>query len=280
MKKTFFVLKTETIQTLRQTKILLIIFFMILLYESILSPMKALCVEALYTIQIAEPFILLCTRSTNVILIPLIYMVLLSGFPYCKTQFFQIIRTGKQHWFWGEFIFIVWSSFLLTLILFSGSFLFLSQCIEISNEWSAFMTSMRETFPLLYAENPLLFLDASIVAHGKPNQVLLYTFGMMWLYLVIIGVCILLGTIIGKRTVALIVSVAVTLIGGSAIYFGGDAQWLFPLVHVEFGLHYDSLFSKVHFPILGSILYLILLLIGLMVLCQCCLRAIQIGGEL
>lgn len=280
MKKSIFVVKTEIFQTLRQTKILLIVFFMVMLYETVLSPMKALCAETQYSLQLSEPFILLCTKSTNLILTPLIYMVLLGGFPHCKTQYFQMIRTGKRRWFWGEFIFIAVSSLVMTLILFFGSDLFLLDHIEAPDGWSSYMTIMNENFPELYNRNHLLFLDASIVAHGTPTGVMLYTVGMMWLYLVMIGVGILLGTIIGRRTPAMIGCVAVTVIGGSAIYFGSALQWLFPLVHMEFGLHYNSLFSQVYFPPWGSVLYLTLLLCGLIVLCQCRLGKMRIGDEL
>ena len=279
MKKSFFVLRTEIFQTFRQTKILLILFFLILLYESILSPMKTLCEDTQFALHFFEPFILLCTKSTNIILIPLIYMILLGNFPYCKKQYFQMVRVGKQYWFWGEFSFIVLSAFIMILILLTGSILFLFGHLKFTYNWSNYMTAMRENFPILYAENPLLFLDSSIIAHGKPSQVLIYSFGMMWLYLIIIGICTLYGTIIGKRMLVLIAAVSTTVIGGSSIYFGGAIQWAFPLVHAEFGLHYDSLFSKVYFPLWGSVLYLFALLVVLIILCQCCLKTMRIGDE-
>lgn len=281
MKKSLFVFKTEFLQTVRQTRVLLILFFLVVLYESIFSHMFEVCAETQFSLHWSEPFILLCTRSTNVILLPLIYLFLLSGFPFCKTQYFQMIRTWKQHWFLGECLFIAVSAFMLTFILLAGSVLFLSGHIGMTNQWSDFMTQMRVNYPETYNEDRLLFLDASILAHGKPVPVLLYTFGMMWLYLVLIGIGMLLGTIAGKRILAMIVNTSVTVIGGTAIFFGGTTiQWLFPLVHAEFGLHYDSLFSTVYFPLWGSVLYFLLLLIGLIVLCQFGMKRMQIGGEI
>lgn len=280
MKKSIFVLKTEFSQVLRQTKTLLLLFFIVMLYETVLSSMKTLCADTQFLLQPFEPFILLCTRSTNIILVPLIYMVLLGGFPYCKTNYFQMVRTGKLQWFWGEFAFVALSSFVLTFILFIASDLFLFGSIESSGGWSDFMKTTRLNFPEIYEKNKLLFLDASIVAHGTPVKVMLYTFGMMWLYLIVTGVCVLFGTIIGKRFWAIIMSMAMTVVGGLAIYFNGALRWIFPLVHIEYGMHFNSLLSQVYFPIWGPILYLVLLLAGLTALCCFSLKKMRIGDEI
>lgn len=280
MKKSFVVLKTEFSHILRQSKTLLLLFFIVMLYETVLSSMKTICAATQFSLQPFEPFILLCTRSTNIILVPLIYLILLGGFPRCKTMYFQIVRTGKRQWFWGEFAFIALSSFTLTFILFIASVLFLFGCIESSGGWSDFMKITNYSFPEIYERNKLLFLDAAIIAHGSPGKVMLYTFGMMWLYLIVTGVCVLFGTIIGKRFWSVIICMAMTVIGGLAIYFSGGLRWIFPLVHVEYGLHFNSLFSQVYFPIWGSILYLVLLLAGLIVLCCFSLKKMRIGDEL
>lgn len=244
MKKGLFVLKLEFQQVFRQTKSLLVVIFLVVLYETVLSPIKVVCVETGFSIGVYEPFILLCTRSTNIILIPLVYMVLLGGFPYCKTMYFQVIRTGKRQWFWGELAFVVLSSLAFVFVVFAFGDLFLLSSVSSSGSWSDFMTITRENFPKTYNENRLLFLEASIVAHGSPTEVMLYTFGTMWVNLIATGVVMLFGTIIGRRFSAMIVSAAMTVIGGLGIYFSGAARCFFPLVHVEYGLHFNSMFSQ------------------------------------
>lgn len=280
MKKSIFVLKTELVQVLRQTKILLLLFFIVMLYETVLSSMRTVCADTQFSLQCFEPFILLCTRSTNIILVPLIYMVLLGGFPYCKTMYFQIVRTGKRQWFWGEIAFIALSAFAFTFILFIASDLFLFNCIKYSNGWSDFMKITRSNFPEIYDKNRALFLDASIITHGSPGKVMLYTFGMMWLYLIVTGVCVLFGTIIGKRFWTVVICILMTVVGGLAVYFSTALRWIFPLVHVEYGRHFNSLFSQIYFPVWRSILYLVLLLAGLILLCCFSLNKMRIGDEL
>lgn len=279
MKKSLLIFKTELIQMFRQTKILMLVFFLVMLYESIFSPMRSVCDETGFTLHPVEPFILLCTKSTNIILIPIIYLFLLGQFPHCKKQYFQMIRTGKQRWFWGELAFIAASSLLIVLVTLAGSEICMFDKLETTGRWSLFMTQMNAEFPELYAQNHLLFLDASIVAHGTPYAIMLYEFGLIWIYLVIIGTFVIYGTIIGKRAVTMIAAIAITVIGGSAIYLDGKLKWVFPLVHIEYGLHYNSLFSQAYFPVWGSILYLVLLLGGLTALCLASMKKMRIGNE-
>lgn len=279
MKRSFFIAKTEVVQTLRQTRILMIVFFLVILYESVLSPMNALSVKTSMSLHFSEPFILMCTSDTNIILIPVVYLFILSGFPYCKKQYFQMIRTGKRQWFFGELSFIVVTSFALTLVIFLASMLFTAGQIEPYDSWSSFMTQMYFQYPEEYVNNSILFLYASTIAHGEPIDILIYTFSMMWANLVICGIGLLLGTIVGHRIIAFIVNIAVVLSGGICSKFAGSFKWIFPLTHMEYGEHFNYVFSEVYFPVWGSITYYLLLIAALIVLCLCKLKRMNVGDE-
>lgn len=280
MKRSFLIAKTEVVQTLRQSRILTILFFLVILYESVLSPMNSLSAETSMSLHFSEPFILMCTTDTNIILIPVVYLFVLSGFPYCKKQYFQMIRTGKRQWFFGELLFIAVTSFAVTLVIFLASMLFTAGQIEPHDSWSSFMTQMFHQYPEKYANNSILFLNASTIAHGEPIDILIYTFTMMWTYLAICGIALLLGTIIGHRITAFIVNIAVAVSGGICISFAGDFKWIFPLVHMEYGEHFNYVFSEVYFPIWGSVAYYLLLTAVLIVFCLYRLKRMNVGDEI
>lgn len=190
-----------------------------------------------------------------------------------------MIRTGKRQWFCGELLFVVVSSFSLTLIIFLGSVLFMTNQIGSHDSWGSFMTLMFQQFPQKYAENILLFLNASTIAHGEPIEILIYTFVMMWTYLAICGIGLLLGTILGHRITAFIAAAAVTAAGGICTYFPGNLKWIFPLVHIEYGEHYNYVFSEIYFPVWGSITYYLLLTAALAVFCLYRLKRMNVGNE-
>lgn len=279
MKKSMLIFRVESSYLLHRSKILLLVFLIVIFYESILSPVKNLSAETGLILHSSEPFILLCTRHANVILIPMMYIVLLSEFPCCSTQYFQMIRTGKKQWFFGELFFVLISSFLIVLIILASSMLCMGKQLTQGGEWSMYMTQMRQLFPEKYNNNTQLFLDASIIAHGKSSGVLLYTFLMMWIYLAVIGTTLIFGTIIAKKTAAMLSACSLTVVGGTAIYFGGQLKWLFPPAHLEFGLHFNSIFSKVDFSLESSLIYISALLIVLVILCLNSLKRLRIGEE-
>lgn len=280
MKKSLFVLRSEFSQTVRQSKMLLLLFFLVMLYETTLSPMRGIYKETLMPPQFSEPIILLFSKGTNIVLMPCIYIVLLSGFPYCRTHYFQMIRTEKRQWLAGELLFIVLSALAEIFVIFGGSLIFLADSVEIKSGWSDYMIIMRENFPEIYDKNLSLFLSSSTVAHGTPFEVFFYTFGMGWAYLVIMGLGMLLGAILGKRLIGITACVGVTLTGGSTLLFGTNFKWVFPLAHIDFGEHFNSLFSKINFPVWGSLIYFAIIIVVLVILCAISLRKMKVGDDL
>lgn len=280
MKKVLFVLKTEWGEMLRQSKLFLIIFFIVVLYEGYFAPMSEICVKTEAFIQPFEPFIYLCTKQTNIVLVPIIFIFLLSRFPFCKQQYFQMLRTGKKEWLVGEILFLVTASLVLLFIIFGGSVILLADRLAFTESWGSFMIELGESHPEIYNENSHLFLDASTIAHGKPLAVFLYTFGSMWSYLVLMGVLMLFGGMIRKTFALMISALVITALGGASAYFGGSLQWLMPLVHIRFDLHFNSIFAAVNFPLWGSFIYLLGLLVSVTVLCVLSLRNMEIGEAL
>lgn len=280
MKKVLFVLRTEWGELLRQSKLFLILFFIIVMYEGYFAPMSAVCKEADAFIGPFEPFIYLCTKQTNIVLMPIIFIFLLSRFPFCKQQYFQMLRTGKKEWLIGELLFLVTASLAMLLVIFGGSMLLLADRLAFTDGWGSFMIELGKTHPELYMENIYLFLDAAVITHGKPIMVFMYTFGYMWGYLVLMGMLMLFGGMIRKNFALLISALVLTAIGGTAVYFGSSLQWVMPLVHIRFDLHFNSIFSGENFPLWGSLVYLFALLILVGVVCAVSLRNMEIGGSM
>lgn len=261
------IIKYEFLETIRRPKILLLLFFLVVFYESDLSPIKDICGETGLGLNIFEPFVLMCTRSVNIILIPLIFIVLISGFPNCKADHFRMIRTKKVEWLIGEIGFLVLFSFVITLVLLIGTIVPIVNIANASNAWSDFMTALRERFPEMYFRNARVTLDASVIIHSLPISATVYSFLIMWLNLIIYGLLILLGTITSKRMIALAATLASAFIGGCSVFFNSGLKWIFPITHTQLGLHYNSIFSKINFPIYMSYIYLAAVIIVIIIIC-------------
>ena len=268
MKKIFSIIKYEFSETIRRPKILLVLFFIIVLYESTLSTMKNVCSETGLTLNIFEPFILMCTRSVNIILIPLIFIVLISEFPNCKTDYFRMIRISKCEWLIGEVAFLGLISLLMLVVLIIGTAIPMIGVTEFSNAWSGFMTSLRENYPDIYLRNIRFTLEANIITHSLPISAVVYSLLIMWLNLMIYGLLILLGDLASKRMALIASTLSLAFLGGCSTLFNSGIKWIFPITHTQLGQHFNSIFSKVNFPIFMSYVYLAAAVAVIIVICK------------
>ncbi len=219
------------------------------------------------------------TRSVNIILIPLIFIVLISGFPNCKTDYFRMIRISKRSWLIGEIAFLFLMSFAMMIVLLIGTILPILDIANFSNEWSGFMTGLRDSFPQVYLHNIRFTLDASVIIHFVPISAIVYSFLIMWLNLMIYGLLILLGTVTSKRITFLASTLSLAFIGGCSTFFGCGVKWLFPIAHTQLGMHYNSIFSKTNFPVFMSYIYLAAAVALIIILCGQLIKKTNFVGE-
>lgn len=279
VKKILSIIKYEFTETIRRPKILLVLFFIILLYESDLTPIRDVCGETGLTLNIFEPFVLMCTRSVNIILIPLIFIILISDFPNCKTDYFRMIRISKRGWLIGEIGFIVLLSFMMVLVLLIGTMLPIMDISFIADTWSKFMTTLRENYFEIYNHNIRVTLEASVITHSLPIYAMIYSFLIMWLNLIIYGLLLLLGTVTSKRMVFLVSTLSLTFIGGCSTFFNSGIKWLFPIAHTQLGLHFNSIFSKINFPVYMTYIYLAAAVVVIVVFCSQLVKKTMFVGE-
>lgn len=276
MKKINAVFLYELREIFCKSKILLMLFFVVLLYESTFSTMQSLCNDTGLVVGVFEPFILICSKNVNILLIPILYILIISGFPYCKVDYFRISRIGKKSWLYGELLFVAVFAFVVIIILAIGSVLPIIQNVApMINDWSTFMLDFKLEFPELYIGNEFLCLDMSYTLHGTPLFEGLYCFAVMWLNLSIIGVLVLLGSIVGKQLIFSVIAVAGTIIGGGSIYFAGALKWFFPITHTQYGLHFNTIFSGNNFPISGTFIYLVMILFAEIFACSFLLKKMK-----
>lgn len=279
MRKILSVIKYEFSETIRRPKIFLVLFFLVVLYESDLSPIRAICVETGLRLNFFEMFVLMCTRSVNIILIPLIFIILICEFPNCKTDYFRMIRISRREWLIGEIGFLFVISFAMIAVLFVGTIIPVINFSDASNSWSDFMSSLRELFPEIYLHNLRVTLEASIIIHSLPVSAIVYSFLIMWLNLIIYGLLILLGTVVSKRMTLLVSTLAIILIGGCSTYFNSGIKWIFPIAHTQLGLHYNSIFSRINFPVYMSYVYLAAAIIVIIVICGQLIKNTMFVGD-
>ena len=277
MVKLFYILRNELAGTFHQTKNLLILFFIVVVYEETYTPMAQLLAQTGMEAGFYEPFILMIHNRLNIIAIPLIFVSIVSAFPHCRLDYFGMIRLNKRRWLAGEILFVTVVSFIVVCILFIASCIFFMKLPDAGAHWGTFMEHFPHEFRELYEQNQTLILGAEVLTQGAPIKVFAYCALAMWMYLIVMGLIMIAGAACGKRLAGLAVDILLTLAGGAALYANGMVCWSLPLYHLMYGNHFNLFFAKVKLPVWCSFAYLGALIAALTVFCALKLKKMEVG---
>lgn len=241
-------------------RILLIVYLIVFLNQSITVKMISLCKETGYGINIAEPLALIFSKNVFTVIIPVVFIALMSDFPKTHGKIFYICRMSRRGWIIGELIFSVMSSLTYIFAMIFGIFLFSVGSCSFSNEWSEYTTNFYIEYPKLYEQNTVLMLEPSVYTQGKPMEVLVHSVLLIFLYTLLISQIIMLFKLLNTGEAGVMLSAAITCMGLASDSGASPAGWFFPITHTVFGWHFNAFFRKEFFPLYGSYVYLTLLI--------------------
>lgn len=256
MKRIRYIIKNEFINIIFQTKNLLVLFFVVIAYESIISVILEIARRTQLTVSILEPFILLVYNRLNIIALPIIFISLICSFPVCELDYYGMIRLEKKIWFMGEAIFVFLFAFLFLGVVYLGTIIVSGNRLSYSFDWGTLATSLPKVDYNAYMNNRDILLGAEVQVQGKPIEVFVYSFVSMLIYLYSVGMTVLFGISINRKWFGVILSIIMTSVGGVSLYLSGKMLWIIPLRHCMFGEHFNQIYSKQEFSLWGSLLYL------------------------
>lgn len=246
-------------------RILLAVYITIFINENITKKMLAICTEVGYKINLAEPLALIFSKSIYTVIIPIVFIALMTDFPRTEGSIFYVYRMSRKSWVLGELLFAAASSLTYVLSLVLGTLLYCAGRCELGNEWSDFTTKLYLDYPDIYAQSTSLAVESSVYTQGKPVEVILHSAALIFLYTLILSLVIMLFKLLSIKEVGIISGIAITLFGLATDSGASRVMWAFPITHTVFGWHYDRFFRQQNFTILGSYIYLGALLVILIV---------------
>lgn len=140
---------------------LILLFAAIFLGEYVYRDMISVAQLTHLQINMLEPFDLVMSFQFYILVIPLVFCVLLSGFPdNSANNIFAFSRSNRVMWLCGQLLFGMLTGTLCILFFVVTSLLWVGRNGAFSNHWSSFMTDMYAGFPEIYAKNDRLFLES------------------------------------------------------------------------------------------------------------------------
>lgn len=244
--------------------LLILLFSILFLGEYVFSDMLRVAETTGLEMNYLEPMALVTSFEFYMMVIPLIFIVELSGFPDKSAgNIFVVMRVGRIKWLLGEILFGILAGLTCLFVFFAASFVWVWGTAGISNQWSSFMTDVYERFPEIYAQNDRLFLESGTMAHGTPLRVTLLCIGLLLLYFILLIQVLCLFRFWGRQKIGLFVNIGITVFGAVAVSYVEKVKWFLPMTHAIFGEHFDKFFAQPIVPLQYSVFYFLVLNGGL-----------------
>lgn len=258
----------------------ILIFSIIFIMEEIVAKIKSLSLQTGVPAGKTEAFLLIMSHPEYAMLLPLVFIVILSNFPdSCSSRIYIMIRSDRVSWLLGELLYACLSGLTCMLVLLLTSILWMGKAGQFMNQWSDFMTVFFQMFPEEYTYNSAFFIQASTVAQGTPLRVLLQGLCLMLGNMICIALLLALFKMLGKKWVGLITAIMITIIGAAGCYYFGNLKWIFPMAHAIYGLHFVEFYAKPECYLWWSYLYYFIISMILLVSALILVKHIRIGDE-
>lgn len=260
VRKALSITRNEFVSLIHKPKLLLIIASIAFMIDSVAKPMKDLSIELGYQLNIAEPFIFITSKGLNIVIIPLIFIAILSDFPSAENSgYFSIIRNGRISWLVGETLFALLSSVLYIIIIFLSVAIYCADNSFIGNVWSDYTLRTYIDYPDIFLYGTT-FLDTSVYTQGTPVDILFQTLALMIMYIFILVMLMLMFRIIGRKSFGIITAIGITFVGLPSYATSSPTRWIFPITHTAYNWHFNEFFAEPYCNMSTSYLYFAILM--------------------
>lgn len=267
VRKIWGVARIEYMGFFTSKRILFMLFAFIFLAEDVIGKMGKIATEQGLPLGRFEPFILLFSYKIHVMLVPIIFVVMMSDFPSNeKSGYFTMSRISRTSWLFGEMIYAGMVGLSFILFLFLGSAAWVWKESRLFMEWSPYMSKLYMDFPEIYAWNNQLFIKTETLAQGKPMTVMLHSVGLMFLYLIFLASLLMLFKLLSLKKIGIFLSVSITITGVALDGYNNIIKWFFPIIQSIYETHFHSYYAKAEFPLYYSYIYFCVLIAGLFII--------------
>lgn len=266
MKQIWSVCRSTYLDWLLRPQMLVMIPVLLFYYIKMIEPMCYYADVLGTPLGILESYLCLLNSAAAVPILPMVFLFLLAGYPKldpCST--FQLIRIGKGKWYCGQFLFLLLSALTLLVFFLLFSLLMVWDRAFAANGWSIAVRQIHNTDYLALAQQSgYALIDLSVLNQIRPYDAFLTCTVLQLLYLLIVGMLDLAWTVSGKKMLGILCNSIGVGLGLLLLVLDTPLKWLLPASHSVFAWHYDPLLNQTNFPISGSYVYDVLVLVALL----------------
>lgn len=259
--------RAEYIKWLLNPRIIIVAVMMVFIKTLAIEPLLERAIKMNEPLNILEPFIAVGNSGMLVMILPAVYLTLVSDFPIIGgSMLFFIKRTGKINWFFGQLLFAIMNIFTYLISVFGFCMLFTAKYCYIGENWSKVVRHYDAIFPEEAGNFASLLLPSNLYNQIDIIPTLLHTFVLIFMYLLLLTLILFMFKILYLRMAGLFTSIILIAFGVATCSIKTSLMWLFPMANTIIWLHYTEIRREPIKAISYSYVYFIVLIIALIVI--------------
>lgn len=254
LKCILYAAKSEYVKWITNPRVIIVGVLLVFMRTLAIDPLLERAEKIDSPLNIFEPFVATGNSGMLVMLMPCVFMVLISDYPKMtgNTLFF-IQRTGRINWFMGQIVFVLMAivSFLCTIL--AGSII-LSKGEFLSN-WSDAVTKYAARFPHEADSFTAALLPSNLYNQIPVDTAVFQTLLLLCAYLFLLSMIIYFFKLIHIRSFGLFAAIFTVAAGVVTCSLKTDIMWIFPMANTLTWLHYEEILAEPAVPIWYSYIY-------------------------
>lgn len=269
------VARTEYLRWLTDPRVIIVGVLLVFMRSLAVEPLLERAVKFGERLNILEPFVAVGNSGMLVMLMPCVFLILISDYPKMTgSTLFFIKRTGKTNWLWGQVLFLLMAIATFLLAVLVGSMLVSGG--TFAGSWSNTVTKYAARFPNEADSFVSQLLPSNLYNQLSLISAVLHTLALMTMYLFSLSLIIYFFKLIHIQSFGLFAAIFIVAAGVMTCSLKSPSMWAFPMANTIVWLHYDEILSRRNFPVWCSYAYFATAITALLTLNACAARKLQL----
>lgn len=241
----FAVARNEYIKWLTNPRNIVFLVLVVFAKTLAIDPLAKRAAEYGGKMSLLEPFAAIGNSGLLVMLLPAVYLVLMSDFPkFDGNSMFYISRTGKMNWLFGQLLFALMSIVTYILAALVLVTLFSVGSADFSFSWSECTRFYAARFPDKEFTFASQLLPSNLYNQISLISSIVYTVTLLTLYLFLLTLILMILKLLSFKSAGLFASLGVIALGTATCAVKTKIMWCFPMANTIIWLHYTAILRE------------------------------------
>lgn len=254
LKCLFSVARTEYLRWITDPRVIIVGILLVFMRTLAVEPLLERAERFGERLNILEPFAAIGNSGMLVMLMPCVFLILISDYPKMTgSTLFLIKRTGRMNWFRGQLLFLFMAIGTFLLVILAGSAI-LSHGL-LGSRWSNTVTKYDARFPEESGNFTSQLLPSNLYNQLPLVSAVGQTMLLMAMYLYLLALVLYFFRLVHIQSFGLLAVLFIIAAGVTTCSLKSPSMWAFPMANTIVWLHYDQILRAQTFPIWYSYAY-------------------------